>query len=155
MKGNLVNVGAKGSGTVMVLAVYVVRYCPANRHEAGSRRDRKKPSLGKKCVNKIAESDATLATDYSRGFVETQNPVQAMTLNQAAACVEARIAITPAVAKREQGARLGGVENLGYLVIPSRFVYLTMIGPWIATPGKNMLGVRGGWRAFACGQGRR
>jgi hypothetical protein len=27
-----------------------------------------------------------------------------------------------------------------------------MLGPWIAAPGKNMLVVKRGWRAFAFGQ---
>jgi hypothetical protein len=152
MKGNLVNVSAKGSSTVMVLAVYVVCDCPAHGDETCSRRDGEKPSFGKKYVDQLAESNTTLATDYSRGFVESQNPVQAMTLNQAAACVEARIAVTPALAKRKQGARLGGVEDLGYLVIPSRFVYLGMLDPWIAAPGKNTFGAKRGWRALAFGQ---
>ena len=145
---------AKGAGTVMVLAVYVVCDCPAHGDEAGSRRGREKPSFRKKYVDKIAESDTALATDHPREFVEAENPVQAMTLDKVAACVEARIAVTPAQAERKQGARLGSAQDLLYLVIPTRFVHLTMLGPWIAAPGKNTLGVQRGRRPFPFGHGR-
>lgn len=154
MEGNLVNVSAKSPCAVMVLAMYVVCDCPAHSDETCSRRDGEKPPFRKKYVDKLAESDATLAADHTRGFVETQNPVEAITSDQAAACVEARISVTSALAKGKQAARLGGIEDLGNLVIPSWFVDLTMLGPWIAAPGKNMLGVKGGWGAFAFGQTR-
>lgn len=154
MEGNLVNVSAKGPCAVMVLAMYVVCDCPAHGDETCSRRDGEKPPFRKKYVDKIAESNATLAADHTRGFVETQNPVEAITLDQAAACVEARIPVTSALAKGKQAARLSGIEDLGNLVIPSWFVYLTMLGPWIAAPGKNTLGVKRGWGAFAFGQTR-
>ena len=49
---------------------------------------------------------------------------------------------------------LSGIEDLGNLVIPSWFVYLTMLGPGIAAPGKNMLGVKRGWGAVAFGRAR-
>ena len=75
-------------------------------------------------------------------------------MDQAAACVEARIAITPAPAKGKQAAGLSGIEDLGNLVIPSWLVDLAMLGPWIAAPGKNMLGVKGGWEAVAFGRTR-
>ena len=152
MECNLVNVCAKGPCAVMVLAMYVVCDCPAHSDETCSRRDGEKPAFRKKYVDKIAERDATLTADHTRGFVETQNPVQATTLDQAAACVEARIPVTAALAKGQQAARLSGIEDLGDLVIPSWFVYLTMLGPWIATPGKNMLGVKRVRRAFGFGQ---
>jgi len=142
MKGNLANVSAKGTGTVMILAVHVVCDCPTHGYEACSRRDREKPSFGEKYVDNIAESDTALAADYPRGFIESENSVEAMTLDQVAACVEARVPVTPAQAKRKQRARLSGVEDLSYLVIPRRFVYLTMLGPWIPAPGKNTLGLK-------------
>lgn len=154
MEGNLVNVSAKGPCAVMVLAMYVVCDCPAHSDETCSRRDREKPPFRKKYVDKIAESDATLAADHTRGFVETQNPVEAITLDQAAACVEARIPVTSALAKGKQAARLRGIEDLGNLVVPSWLVYLTMLGPWIAAPGKNMLGVKRGSGKFPFGQTR-
>ena len=154
MECNLVNMSAKGPSAVMVLAVYIVCDRPAYSDETCPRRDGEKPPFGKKYVDKIAESDATLAADHTRGFVETQNPVEATTLDQPAACVEARITVTPAPAKRKQPARRSGIEDLRNLVIPSRFVYLTMLGSWIATPGKNMLGVKRGWGVFAFGQAR-
>lgn len=153
MKGNLMDVSAKGSGTVMVLAMHVVGDCPAHGDEAGSRCDREKPPLGKKYIDNVAESNTALAADNSRGLVESENPVEAMTLDQVAACVEAGIAITPALAKREQGAGLSGTEDLSYLVIPSWFVYLTVLDPWIATPGANPFCVQRGRKLFACGQG--
>jgi len=56
--------------------------------------------------------------------------------------------VTSALAKVKQAARLSGVEDLGNLVIPSWFVYLTMFGAWIAAPGKNVLGMKPGRRAF-------
>ena len=149
------NVSAKGTCAVMVLAVYVVCDCPAHSDEAGSRRNGQKPPSGKKYVDKIAESDATLAADHTRGFVETQNPVEAATLDQVAACVEARIPVTSAPAKGKQAARLSGIKDLGNLVIPSWFVYLTMLGPWIAAPGKNLLGVKNSREAIASRQARR
>lgn len=143
MKGNLANVIAKGPGTMMVLAVYVIGDCPGHGDEAGSRRDWQEPSLGKKYVDNIAESDTALAAHHSGGFVETKNAVEAMTLDQVAACVEARIAVTPAQAKRKQGAGGSGVEDFGYLVIPGRFVYLTVLDLWITAPRENTLR---GWR---------
>jgi hypothetical protein len=79
MKRNLVNVSAKGPCTVMVLAMYVVRDCSAHRDETCPRRDGEKPAFRKKYVDKIAEGDATLAADHTRGFVEAQNPVEAIT----------------------------------------------------------------------------
>jgi hypothetical protein len=155
MEGNPVNVSAKGPCAVMVLAMYVVCDCPTHSDETCSGRDGEKPPFRKKYVDKIAESDATLAADHPCGFVETKNPVEAITLDQAAACVEARIPVTSALPKGKQAARLSGIEDLGNLVIPRWFVYLTMLGPWIAAPRKNMLGVKRGWGAFAFGQTRR
>ena len=155
MEGNPVNVSAKGPCAVMVFAMYVVSDCPAHSDETCSRRDGEKPPFRKKHVDKIAESDATLAADHPCGFVETKNPVEAITLDQAAACVEARIPVASALAKRKQAARLSGIEDFGNLVIPSWFVYLTMLGPWIAAPGKNILGLKRGWGAFAFKQTRR
>jgi hypothetical protein len=137
MKCNLVNVSAKGPRAVMVLTVYVVCDSPADSDETGSRRDREKPPFWKKHVDKITEGDATLTADHARGFVETQNPVEALAFDQAAICVEARISITSAVAKGKQAARLSVLEDLGNLVIPSGFVDLTMLGPRVAPPGKN------------------
>ena len=149
------NVSAKGPCAVMVFAMYVVSDCPAHSDETCSRRDGEKPPLRKKHVDKIAESDATLAADHPCGFVETKNPVEAITLDEAAACVQARIPVTSALPKGKQAARLSSIEDLGNLVIPRWFVYLTMLGPWIAAPRKNMLGVNSGWGAFAFGQTRR
>jgi hypothetical protein len=154
MKCNLVDVSAKGPSAVMVLAVYIICDCPAHSYETCSWCDGEKPPFGKKHVDKIAKSDATLAADQTRGFVEIQNPVEATTLDQTAACVEARIPITPASAKGKQPTRLSRIEDLGNLVIPSWFVYLTMLGPWIAAPGKNMLGVKRGLGALAFRQAR-
>jgi len=154
MEGNPVNVSAKGPCAVMVLAMYVVCDCPTHSDETCSGRDGEKPPFRKKYVDKIAESGATLAADHPRGFVETQNPVEATALDQPAACVEARITVTPAPAKGKQPARLSGIEDLWNLVIPSWFVYLAMLGSWIAAPGKKMLGVKRGWGVFAFGQAR-
>jgi hypothetical protein len=138
----------------MVLAVYIVCDCPTDGDETCSRRDGEKPAFGKKYVNKIAESDATLATDHTCGFIETQNAIEAFTLDQCTACVETRIAVTSASAKGKQAARRSGIEDAGNLVIPSGFVYLTMRGSWIAAPGKNMLGAKRGWGTLAFGQAR-
>ena len=140
MKCNLVNVSAKGTCAVMVLAVHVVCDCSAHSDETCSRGDGEKPPFGKKYADKIAERDATLAADHTRGFIETQNPVEAMTLHQAAARVEARIPITSASAKGKQPARLSGMEYLGNLIIPSGFVNLAMLGPGVASPGKDIFG---------------
>lgn len=148
------NVSAKGPCAVVVLPMHVVCDCPAHSDEACSRRDREKPTFGKKYVNKIAKRDTTLAADHSRGFVETQNPIEATTLDQVAACVKARIAVAPALAIGKQAARLSGIEYLGNLVIPRWFVYLAMLGPRITAPGKNLLRVkrRRGTFTFAFGQ---
>lgn len=154
MKCNLVNVSAKGPCAVMVLAVNVVRDCAAHSDETCSRGDGEKPPFGKQHIDKIAESDATLTANHTRGFVEIQNAVEAPTLDQAAACVKARIPVTSAPAKGKQAARLSGIEDLGNLVIPSWFVYLAMLSVWIAAPGKNMLGVKRGWGAVAFGRAR-
>jgi hypothetical protein len=71
MKCNLVNVISKGPCAVMILAVYVVCDCPAHSDETCPWSDGEKPPFGKKHVDKIAESDATLAADHTCGFVET------------------------------------------------------------------------------------
>ena len=154
MECQLVNVSAKSPGAVMVLPMYVVCDCPAHSDETCSRGDGEKPPLGKKHIDKIAESDATLAADHARGFVETQNPVEPMTLHQVAACVKARIPVAPALAIGKQAARLSGTEDLANLVIPSGFVYLSMFGPGVAPPGKNMSGVNWVGRAYLFGQAR-
>src|SRR5215469_7957103 len=124
MECNLVNVSAKSPCAVMVLAMYVICDCSAHSDETCSWRDGEKPSFRKKYVDKIAESNATLAADHTRGLVETQNPVEATTLDQPAACVEARIPVASASAERKQAARLGAAQNFVNLVIPSGFVYL-------------------------------
>ena len=148
------NVGAQGAGTVVVFAVHVIGDGTAHGDEAGSRRDGEKPSLGKKYVDDIVKSDSAFAADHSRGLVEAENPVETMTLDQIAARVETRITVTPPQAKRKQGVGFRGVENPGYLVIPSWFVDLAMFGPWISTPGKDTLGVERPWMPCAFGQSR-
>src|SRR6516164_4288265 len=60
-----------------------------------------------------------------------------MTLHQVTSSIEARIPIATTHAKGEQRASLSGLENSWYPVIPSRFVYVTMFGPRVASPGKN------------------
>jgi hypothetical protein len=139
MECNLVNVSAKGPGAVMVLPMHVICDCPAHGDETCSGRDGEKPSFREKYVDKIAESDATFAADHTRRFVKSQDPIEATTLNQSASCVQARISVTSAPAIGKQAAGLSCIEDLRNLVIPSWFVYMTVLGPWIAAPGKEML----------------
>jgi hypothetical protein len=137
MQRNLVNMSAKGAGTVMVLTVYVVCNRPAHRNETSARSDRKEPPFGEEYVDHIGKTHTALTTDDSRRFIETENTVETMTLHQVATSIEARIPVTATHAKGKQGALLGGLENSRDPVIPSGSKYVTVFGPGIASPGKN------------------
>lgn len=113
---------AESPRTMMVLTVDVICYGSADGHEACAGSDGKKPPFWKKYVENIGQADTAFATDHARRFVETENAVEALTLDEIAACVEARIPVTPSQTKRKQTARFGGVEDPGYLVIPGRLV---------------------------------
>ena len=105
MQSDLADVNSKGSSAVMVLAVDVVGNRSAHGNEASAGRDGKKPSLRKEYVDDVGEADAAFATEHASGLVETENAVETAAVNQVAAGVETRVAITAPEAIREQGSQ--------------------------------------------------
>lgn len=77
----MVNVSAKRAGTVVVFTVDVVRDSSTHSNEACAWSDREEPSLRNEYLENIGETDATLAADHSRQFVESENAVEASTID--------------------------------------------------------------------------
>src|SRR5665811_924838 len=122
MQADLADVSAEGSSAVMVLTMNVVGDGSADSDKAGSGRDGKKPSFREEYVEDVREADAAFATEHASGFIETEDAVETAAVDQFAAGVETRVAVTAAEAIGEQGARRGSFENLRHLVVPRRFV---------------------------------
>jgi hypothetical protein len=118
----------------MVLTVDVVCDGAAHSYEAGAWSDGEKPPFREEYVENIGESDATLAANHPRRLVESENAVEAMTVDKVATSVETRIAVTASQAKWKQGAGFSGLKNLRQLVVPSRPVQVPMDGLRITAP---------------------
>ena len=151
MQRNLADVSSEGSRTVMVLAVDVVGNGSADGNEARAGRDGKEPSLRKEYVENIGEADAAFAAEYARRFVETENAVETATVDQFAAGVETRIAVTAAEAMGEQRAGRGGLENFRHLVVPRRLVDVTVRNLRDNVPTSELFSGRRGGGLFTHG----
>src|SRR5260370_23566538 len=121
MQADLANVSAEGSSTVMVLTVDVVGNSSTDCDEARAGRDGKEPSFRKEYVEDVGEADAAFAAEHDSRFVESEDTVEAATVDQSTAGVETRVSIAAAEAIGEQGSRRGRSENVRHLVVPCWF----------------------------------
>src|SRR5271165_3060176 len=140
MQCDLADVVSEGSSTMMVLPVDVIGNGSADGNKARPGRDGKEPSFRQEYVENIGEADATFAAQHACRFVETEDAVEPATVDEFAAGVETRIAVTAAEAKGEQGARRGSLENSRHLVVPRRLVNVGARELRVAPPRKNLLG---------------
>src|SRR5215469_3789430 len=137
MQGEPLNVSAKGAGTVMVLTMDVVGDRAADGHEARAWSDGHKPAFGEEGLDDIRKAHAAFAANHSRGFVETQNSVQTMAVDEIATRVQAGITVAAPRTKGKQAAGSGCRENFRQLVVPGGLVYVAMRDLRVAAPGKN------------------
>src|SRR6516162_8001784 len=137
MQGEPLNVGAKGAGTVMVLTMDVVCDRAADGDEAGAGSHGHKPAFGEEGLDDIRQAHAAFAANHSRRFVETQNTVQTMAVDEVAARVEAGITVAAPDTKGQQGAGSGRGENFRDLVVPGGLVHIAMRDLRVAAPGKD------------------
>src|SRR4029077_12194868 len=120
------DVSAKGSRTVMILPVDVVGNRSADGDEARAGRDWKEPSFRDEYVENIGKADTAFAAQHASRFVESENAVKAAAIDQLAARIETRDPITAAKAIGKQGTGRGSSENVRHLVVPCRFVDVTV-----------------------------
>ena len=66
MQAKLLDMIAKRSGTMVILAMNIIGDGAPYRHELRAGRYRKKPSLGKEYVDDIGETDAAFAAQHAR-----------------------------------------------------------------------------------------
>jgi len=94
MQRYLTNVRAKASRAMMIFAVNVIGYRPADSNKTSSRRNGKEPAFRKKHIDDFREANSTFAAHHPTRFVEAKNAVQPAAVNQLATIIEARVAIT-------------------------------------------------------------
>ncbi len=111
MQSKLAHVSSEGSGTVMVLAVYIIGDGSADGDESRARSDRKKPAFGQKYVNDVRESDAAFAAQHARRFIETENAIQAPAVDKCSAGIETGVAVAATKTVGKQGAGRCGMRE--------------------------------------------
>ena len=84
---------------MMVLAMDVIRDGASDGHKACARCNGDKPPFGEEHPKNIGETDAAFAADHPCRFVEAEDSVETMAVNQVAASIETRIAVTATEAK--------------------------------------------------------
>src|ERR1035438_2570111 len=117
MQADLADVRAESPRTVVVLAVDVVSDSPADSDKASAGRDGKEPPFREEYIDDVGEAHAAFAAQHPRGFIETQEAVEAPAVDQFATGVETRIAVAASQAIGKQGARCGSLENVRHLVV--------------------------------------
>lgn len=122
MQGNLTDVRAEGSRTVVILSMDIVGDRASDRDEAGAGSDWKEPSLREKHIDDVREADTAFAAKYAGRFVEGQEAIEAPAVDEFAPGVETGVAVTASEAIGKQGARHGGLKDLRQLIVPCRFV---------------------------------
>ena len=85
----------------------------------------------------VGKADAAFAAQHAGRFVETEDAVEAAAVDQFAAGVEARVAVTASEAIGKQGTGRGSFENFRHLIVPCRFVDVLVRGLRITSPREN------------------
>ncbi len=122
MQGDLTDVRAEGSRTVVILSMEVVGDRATDGDEASAGRDCKEPSLREKHIDDVREADAAFAAEHARGFIEGQEAVESPAIDEFASGVETGVAVTASETIGKQGARRGSLKDLRQLIVPCRFV---------------------------------
>ncbi len=87
---------------MMIFPVHIVGYRAADGHESRTRRDRQEPAARDRDLENIREAHSRLTKDVALLCVKTEDPVQAGTLDQVAAVIQAGIAVTSAQSVGQQ-----------------------------------------------------
>src|ERR1700704_91703 len=96
MHRNLAYVSAESSSAMMILTMNIISDRSADGHKTGSWRDREEPTFGKEYIDNVGKTNPSFAANDAARFVEGENTIETLAVNQFTPVVETRIAVTAA-----------------------------------------------------------
>jgi hypothetical protein len=93
---------AESAGDMMVLAVDVVGYRPADTHELRPRRRRQEPAVGQREIDDLRQRYACLAADHTGPGIEVEEAAQVARVDEGAAIIGAAIPVTTSLPASQQ-----------------------------------------------------
>jgi hypothetical protein len=95
---------AKGSRSVMILSVDVVRDSAAHSYKLCTGRNWKKPSPRNKHLKNRRQAHATFRDEYASRWIKAKEVRERGRINKSVAVIDAAIAVAPAQTKRQNGS---------------------------------------------------
>ncbi|KPK52779.1 MAG: hypothetical protein AMJ59_26545 [Gammaproteobacteria bacterium SG8_31] len=84
---------------MVVLAMYIISNCPADRHPLGARHYRKKPAVRNHQPKNVQEKHPTLASDDAFLPVKVDKAIQPAAIQQNSAVIQTNITVTSPITK--------------------------------------------------------